>query len=336
MYRVLSIGSITTDLFFPTDEGVILKTPDDITSQVKVAFELGGKFRVADRSESIGGVAANVAIGLSRLGIPSGCYSSIGRDRIGETITATLQKEGVDHTLVQTDPNAKSDLSAIIVIAQSGDRIIFHNRDASERLRIDEGRLKGKEWCYVSALNGAWRDNLRVILETAERTPIKIACNPGQHNLKDDPGLILELIRASEILFLNKDEAIELLLVNAVETRPEKLNDERFLVEALHKIGPAMVALTDGKRGAWATDGKALWHAESYEPHGLKDTTGAGDAFGSGFFAAYIKGLSLETCLRYGIVNAGSVVGFYGATAGLLDQETATDIIIQVKSQQLR
>lgn len=321
MRRVLCVGSASQDIFFPTKEGKVFKTPEDLTAQVKVAFELGGKFRADNRYESIGGVAANVSIGLARLGTEVACYSHIGNDDLGRGIRRTLEQEGVGIDALEVDPSVRSDLSAIVVIEQTGDRIIFHNRDANERLQVTHEKLEGADWLYISSLNGAWRDNLLTLRASAKERGQRIALNPGQHNLKDDPRLMLDCLRDVQVLILNKDEAIELLLSNKRETREAKLNDEVFLVQALHKEGPAVIALTDGKRGAWVTDGKNIWQAGSYEPHGLVDTTGGGDAFGSGFFAAYLKGFPIDTCLRYGICNAGNVVGFYGAIEGLLSEE---------------
>lgn len=335
MRRVTCVGSVSRDIFFPTHEGLIMKTPEDLTAQVKVAFELGGKFRSDNRYESIGGVAANVAVGLARLGIEVACYSHIGNDDLGRSIQTTLEQEGVQTHLLEKDPTVKSDLSAIIVIAQTGDRIIFHNRDANEKLHVTQQKLSETDWLYVSALNGPWRDNLMTLRQSAQKHHQHIALNPGQHNLKDDPRLMLDFLHEVDVLFLNKDEAIELLLKNKLETRSKHLNDERFLLETLLHEGPSVIALTDGKRGAWTTNGKEMWHALSYEPHGLVDTTGGGDAFGSGFFAAYLKGFPLETCLQYGICNAGNVVGFYGATPGLLDEATMLSFIGQVKPTRL-
>ncbi len=323
MERILCIGSASKDIFFPTDEGVIIETPEDLRSQTKVAFELGGKFRCHERAEAVGGVAANVAQGLARMGHETAAYSKIGKDDVGEWILRTLRGAGVHTDFIDVDSSVQTDLSSIVVIQQSGDRIIFHNRDANEKLHVDEAKLKHYEWLYVSALNGDWKTNFRTILHAAERYGVKIALNPGQHNLKEDPRLLLESLPHISALFLNKDEAIELLLTSGIEKRPERLNDELYLVQAIHDFGPAVVALTDGKRGAWVYDGQEIWRGDIFEPNGLVDTTGAGDAFGSGFFSAYLYHYSLEKCLRYGIANAGSVVGAYGASAGLLDQAAA-------------
>ena len=323
MQQILCIGSASKDIFFPTDEGVILETPEDLRAQTKIAFELGGKFRCKERAEAVGGVAANVAQGLARMGHEVSVYSHIGKDEVGNWIEKTLTSVGVETTSLCIDPSVKTDLSSIIVIKQTGDRIIFHNRDANEKLRVESDQLKGYDWFYVSSLNGDWQKNWRLIFESAEKYKTKIALNPGQHNLKSDPRLILESLPHVSALFLNKDEALELLLIGEVASTPEKLNSELYLIQALHGFGPEIVCLTDGKRGAWVYDSRELWHGDIYEPHGLVDTTGAGDAFGSGFFSAYLHHFPLDKCLRYGIANGGSVVGHYGAGAGLLDQTAA-------------
>lgn len=318
MTRVICIGSTSKDIFFPTDEGVVMETPEDLRSQTKVAFELGGKFRTKDRFEAVGGVAANVATGLVRLGIPAACYSKIGNDEIGAWIQKELRQNEVETKMLFVDPEVKSDLSAIIVIEQTGDRIIFHNRDANEKLEIVPETLVGAEWFYVSALNGAWEENLKSILRVAREQHIKIALNPGQHNLKANPRFMAGILRDVEVLLLNKDEAIELLMAVHPELTGGELRSETALLQALHHEGVPMIGLTDGKNGGWISNGTKILRAEIYEPHGLVDTTGAGDAFGSGFFAAYLHKFSLERILQSAILNGGSVVGFYGAMKGLL------------------
>lgn len=323
MLRVLCVGSTSKDIFFPTNEGVILETPEDLTAQTKVAFELGGKFLAKDRAEAVGGVAANVAQGLSRLGILAGIYSKVGRDEIGHWAKQELERQGVATLCLSEDHRVKSDLSMIVVIEQTGDRIIFHNRDANETLEVVPKHLPPAEWYYVSALNGPWQDNLRRLLEIVRDRGVKLAFNPGQHNLKENPALIREALRETDILFLNKDEALELVLHSDPKADAKKLRSETFLIQSLHHEGASVIGLTDGKRGAWVSDGRTILHADIFEPRGLVDTTGAGDAFGSGFLAAFLWKLPLATCLKYAIANAGSVVGYYGASRGLLDQEQA-------------
>lgn len=336
--RILCIGSTSQDIFFPTDEYTTIETPDDLTAKSKALFEIGGKFRVADRFESIGGVASNVSIGLARQGIVTACFSVIGDDRIGSWCLSELEKNKVDTTLMTISPQTKTDLSAIVVLMKSGERIIFHNRDANEKMIVQTDNFSQTEWIFVSALNGNWKQNLKCILDQTSVHSSKLALNPGQHNLREDPALIIAALKQTNVLCLNKDEATELLLTSDILTMTEKrdgINDEAILIRGLHRAGAKIISLTDGARGAWASDGHSLYHADILPNNKCAvDMTGAGDAFASAFLGAILSELSLETALRHGIGNGGSVVKHYGAIEGLLplpDLETLTKNIVVEK-----
>src|SRR3989344_4201930 len=163
-YKVICVGSTSKDIFFPTDEGMIIQTPEDLVSKEKIAFELGGKYRVADRFEAVGGVAANVAHGLTRLGHTAVCYSKIGQDEIGDWIKDEFKQANVPTQFLYTDVTAKTDLSALIVMTQNGERTIFHNRDANEKLEIVDKKFAHTEWVFLSALNGEWKTNMQKLL----------------------------------------------------------------------------------------------------------------------------------------------------------------------------
>ncbi|MCD6149691.1 carbohydrate kinase family protein [bacterium] len=321
MNQIICVGSSGKDIFLPTDEGIILDTPEDITSQKKFAFELGAKYQIDDRFEALGGCAANVSAGLARLGIKVYCCTKIGDDMLGEWIKAELEKEKVSTDLIQTEKSCKSDLSAIIVSAKSGERTIFFNRDANEKLEIFPEKLKNTDWIFVSALNGEWEKNLDAIINLVKKENIKLAFNPGQRNIKDNPGKIIEAIKNCNLLLLNKDEAIEIVNSEQGTANNKQLNDEVFLIKRLRELRPEIVVITDGLRGAWAFDGKNLFYVQSTEDKPI-DTTGAGDAFSSAFLASYLKGKKIEESLKWGAANGGSAVKFYGAIEGLLNIES--------------
>ncbi len=334
-YKVICVGSVSKDVFFPTDEGVILDTPEDITAKQKIAFELGGKYAVADRYEAVGGVAANVAHGLTRLGQAAGCYSKIGNDATGKWIVSEFERENVPAEMLFIDEAAKTDLSAIIVLIQNGERVIFHNRDANEKLEIIEEKFADASWVFVSALNGDWRKKLTTLIALKEKYGYALALNPGQHNIKEDAKLMFQAMTKSDVLVLNKDEAIELILETQKEISREHLDDEMFLLKTLKNLGAGIIGMTDGKRGAWSFDGQECWYCPSYTLNGLIDSTGAGDAFASGFLVAILEGKSIDYGLRYGIANSGSVVGAYGAIAGLLSKSAMDDIIKKITPRRL-
>lgn len=339
MLKVICIGSASKDIFLPTDKGIIIDTPEDLTSQKKISFELGAKYQIEDRYEAPGGVAANVSQGLARLGVKVGCCSKIGDDKLGMWIVDELEKENVDASLIQIENNCKSDLSAIIVDTNSGDHTIFFNRDANERLEIIPEKIKNTKWFFISALNGSikksWEENIEDIIKISKNENIRIAFNPGQRNIKDNSEKIARAIENSEVLILNKDEAIEIVSGYKKQiTGDKEFNDEKFLIKELQNLGPKVVSLTDGIRGAWACDENNLYYAKASGNNPI-ETTGAGDGFSSGFLAAYIQGKSVKEALKWGTANGGSVVEFYGAKDGLIKENEMLEKIEKIKIETL-
>lgn len=331
----MCVGSVSQDIFFPTDEGLVIETPEDITSKQKIAFELGGKYRVQDRYEAVGGVAANVSHGLTRLGRLAACYSKVGNDDRGRWVINQFRQAKVPTEFLFTDKKAQTDLSAIIVLIQNGERTIFHNRDANELLEIIDRKFAMTEWVFASALNGEWQENLKKLLRLKETYGFLLALNPGQHNIREEPNLIFEAVSQADVLLLNKDEAIELVLTKEQQISRERLDNELFLLETLRDSGAKIIGLTDGKRGAWSFDGDEYWYCPIYAAKQLVDSTGAGDAFGSGFLAALLAGKPIEDALRYGIANSASVVSTYGAIAGLLSKDEMENVIDGITPERL-
>jgi ribokinase len=317
MSKIICIGSTSKDIFFPTGEGELFDTPEDITSQKKVAFEVGAKYQIEDRFEAVGGVAANCAQGLARLGLDVATYSCVGNDQTGQWVIEELRKENVSTHLIEQKSGAQTDLSSILVFTQNGERTIFFNRDANELLKVEAEKFDGAEWIFVSALNGKWQENMKTIVRSAQEKNLKFAFNPGQKNMKDDIAVVLEAVKQADVLLVNKDEAIELVMKIQEQATSDELQDEAFLVRTLYAHGAKTIGMTDGIRGAWGYAGNDILYVDVLKQEAV-DATGAGDAFGSGFLSAWTRGLGLERALRWGIVNGSNVVRFYGAREGLL------------------
>lgn len=319
MFQVICIGSSSKDIFFPTEEGIVLDTPEDITAQKKLAFELGAKYQIDKIYEAPGGCAANVSQGLSRLGINTACYTKIGKDEVGKWIKKELKKEKVNIKLIQEDKNCKSDLSAIVVDEKTRDHIILFNRESNTKLEIIPRKIKNTQRIFISALNGEWEKHIDEILAIATEKNIKLLFNPGQRNIKDNPNKILEVLGNSEVVILNKDEALEIIFAQNDSLSRDKLTDEIFLLRNLTKINKGIVVLTDGENGSWAMKNDEIFFSKVRVENPV-DTLGAGDSFTSGFLAGYINNRNLEECLKMGMANSANVILYYGAKEGLLNK----------------
>src|SRR5260221_5492473 len=119
--NLLSIGDASIDSFIPPIESEIQFKMD--TKECLVCFSDGDKIPVKNLDFSIGGNAANNAVGAKRLGLNAGIVITLGDDNIGRQIVSSLEKEGVDQAFVIEQTETNSNYS--IVINYGGERANF-------------------------------------------------------------------------------------------------------------------------------------------------------------------------------------------------------------------
>ena len=209
--KIICIGSACKDIFFPTAEGKISETPEDLLSQKKISFELGAKYKIEERFETLGGCAVNVACALSKLGIIPYSYAKLGDDSVGQWIKSKLQEYGMNQEMITMEKDFASDLSAVIVDKRSGDRIIFSNQKVNGTLEINPQKIKEAQWIFIGDLHGALEEHLENIFQIARENKIRVAFNPRQSNIHDNVQKIIQSLPYSEIVFFNKDEALEVV-----------------------------------------------------------------------------------------------------------------------------
>jgi ribokinase len=323
-------------MFFPTDEGVILDTPEDITASRKIAFELGAKYHIKQRHEALGGCSVNVAVGLVKLGFDVSCYACVGSDMVGKWIMEEIGSCGVNSSSILAIPGTPSDLSAIVVDESSGERTIFSSHGASLSFKAEKDIIGTPEWIFIGDLSGDWRGNLETIIEKAKNEDISIVFNPRQQMIHEDPDFVYDVIGMSEIALLNKDEAIEIVMKSSKVVSSEGLDQEHILINEFMKTGVRYIVITDGIRGAWASDGLKTFHVDALRhDESVVDTTGAGDAFASGFIGAVLNGKELQEAAAWGIANSSNSTKFYGGQAGLLKKDEIDKNSRSVKLKEL-
>src|SRR5258708_21803025 len=96
--NVLSIGDASMDSFITPIESEIQCKLD--TKEGLVCFSYGDKIPVKNLDFSIGGNAANNAVGVKRLELNAGIVITLRDDNIWHQIMALLQKEAEDQRFV--------------------------------------------------------------------------------------------------------------------------------------------------------------------------------------------------------------------------------------------
>lgn len=315
---MVTIGSCVRDIIFYTDQAEFLKNPkDDPTKLYLLGFEYGAKIKSNEITYSFGGGASNTAVNFAGLKLKTGIISCLGKNGFGSEIEKRLKSKKVDVSLMKRSALMPTGISFLVVDKKTNEHFLLVSYGANDELKVSQEDLKkfATDWFYVSSLSSAsW---LR-IMESVVGQKKKIAWNPGSMQLKAGYHKIKKYLKATDVLLLNKDEAIELCLSAGIRM---KNWSAKKLAEIIWDWGIDLSCVTEGQKGAWIYDGQKYYFGKPN--HGKpKDTTGAGDCFGSTFVAGLIKTKGdINTAMKLALANTASLVFKPGAQEGLLSWE---------------
>ena len=306
MARIVSLGSALQDIYF-IDRDDLVSTAigkEAIFGRILV----GSKVDIDKISYEVGGGGINSAITFSRHGHEVVLMSNIAKDSAGSAITKKLNQESIDDSYINVLERKTTGTSVILLNEKSGERTILTYRGASEQFgNFSEKDLDliNPDWLYITTLRGDL-ETLKRFLKKAKEQNIKVMLNPGVKELENVKELT-KLFEYIDVLNVNKTEAMQIVPgVNLLE-----------LVYHLNNYINTVI-VTDGTMGGIATDSTETYRFGIYEDLKVKDATGAGDAFGSGFLAHLASGKSFKNSLIFASANSTSVITKIGANKGIL------------------
>jgi len=260
------------------------------------------KVRSLEHIESGGGMAANAAATIARLGGAVELWSRTGADSAGTRIHAFLEQEGVDIRYVRTYEGARSSTSAVIVDGK-GERLIIGERDHA--MSMDASWLPLEHIAAAAAV----LSDLRWVEGT--RSAFTAAREAGIPTLLDADlggGGFLE-----EFLCL-ADYAI--FSAPALDGFSPGASDAERLARVL-SLGVKHAGVTRGAEGyTWAGAGGQAGHQPAFEIE-IVDTTGAGDAFHGAFAWALASRHAPADCTRIAAAVSALKCRRLGARSGL-------------------
>lgn len=302
--KIITIGSATLDVYLKSRAFKLVESEKFLTG-IGECLALGSKNSVEEIFIDTGGGATNCAVTFSNLGIKVSALTRVGDDLFGKEIQRVLKEKKVGLDLVQVDKKNKTSYSTLLLLG-TGERSILVHRGASNALQFPKKKINAN-WFYISSLGGNTK-LLGQVLDYAKKNKIKVMYNPGSRELKMGLGKMNKYFKKLDVLNLNREEASLLC-----KTKYERMD---IIKKKLKKIAPCVV-ITDGPAGAFTLFGDQLYFAASLGTKPV-NTTGAGDAFGSGFCAGMLLKNDLDYALRLGILNSDGVIRKMGAKNGLL------------------
>jgi len=315
MYDVITMGSNTLDIFVHTDQSEIIGIRSKTKKEELISYPVGTKMLITKLMHNFGGNGANTAVAFSRLGLKTAYLGKIGKDTNGRLILQSLKKEGVDFIGAR---GLESGFS-IILDSIEHDRTILTYKGCNNELKFSEvkkAKLKTR-WFYLSTMLGESLRTMQRIAEYAHGNNIRVAFNPSATMLENETRAAINLLRYTDVLVLNKEEAESL-----VGRDPPEVNIKKLLV-----YGPSIVALTQGKEGVLAYKDGYFYTVYPKKKIRVVESTGAGDAFASTLTAGLIMNKPFEYCLRMAVNNAESVISYHGAQNLLLSRRKLFEIV---------
>ena len=323
MFDVVTFGSATVDIFVESDKAHVVNIRGVEGEMDLYCLKYGEKIEIDHSAFEIGGGALNTASCFAKLGFNTAAAVKIGKGVNSKEAAKRLKQNHIASDFVMCTDEERTGFS-IILTSFEGDRTVLAHRGANITLKVEDidfDKLKNTKWIYCAPLNSKYGNVLETIAEFAAKNKIKIAHNLGGRALDRGIKELKPILKNLNILSLNTQEATRITGIEQKYTKKQKsvINDDvKDMMKLLKEYVKDIVIITDGKKGAYAYDGKKFYYAPIY-PTKRVSSLGAGDAFASTFCAACMMGKDILTSLELASINSGYVVTKYGAQEGLLD-----------------
>ncbi len=286
-----------------------------------------------------GGSSANVAVGLSKLGVRTAFVGKVGDDAFGSLLEKTLRQNGVDTSGMSYSKEARTTL---VFISERDGGILFYRNPGADMLlscdEIDEGMFKEASLLHFDTVCMSHEPACSAMIhaiELARRHRLFISFDVNYRaDIWENPEVAKERARyaleRSDFVKLSLEE-LEFLF----ETTDMEKGSETVLAQS-DKI--QLAAVTAGEGGSFARTRNASKFVDAAKVTCV-DATGCGDAFvaaiisrlmhwnGQGKTIAELSADDLEQALRFANVAGGFTARNKGVIPALPDSSELEDFV---------
>jgi ribokinase len=261
-----------------------------------------------------GGKGSNQAVATARLGARSSLLAMVGADKLASIATDLYSAEGVDASLVTTRAERPTGVGFIILNAK-GENFIILDMGANELLdadAVDAGEAR------IAA-----SDVVMTVLEVPTSAAARAMDLGRKHGattiLNPAPARALPASIFASVDYLTPNESELRILLDLPADDPRSSHE---LAEELRRRGARNVITTLGRDGAMILTDTLDARVPAVDVE-VVDTTGAGDAFNSGFAVALAEGRGVVEAVRFGVACGGLACTRLGVIPSLPDRARA-------------
>jgi sulfofructose kinase len=267
--------------------------------------EFDTKTRLLEHARSAGGQTATTMAGLRRLGRRTAYAGRFGSDDAGRFGLEALRSEGVSLEFAEVVEGARNQVAFILIDARTGERTILWDRD--ERLAYRETDVPRDFAARGRVLHMDAHDPRSCARLAREARAAGTVVTVDVDNIYEG---LPELLPHVDVLVSSKE----------FPRRLTGVREERAALVAAKSLmrEDAVIGMTLGERGAVVYHGGVFVESPAFAvPGGCRDTTGAGDAFHTGFLHGLLEGLEIEGCMRIACAVAALKCRALGARTAL-------------------
>jgi len=271
-----------------------------------------------------GGDAYNVACNLAALGVGASLVTRVGDDELGGWLLNQARSRGLaDAIIVRRDARTSA---SIVAIHPDGERSFFSCKGACHAMTgedITDHHLAAHDVFYLgSAFDLPKIDDggLATLLERAKTRGLFTVLDVTTDLTPAHMDVLRPALPHVSLFMPSQGQALGLT----------STSDPEQAARRFRKLGCETVVVKLGGDGCLVLTGDddRCIRLPAYRAN-VVDTTGAGDAFVSGYLAAHVRGLSPADCARHGN-GAGSIaVSALGANGALKDFQQLVRIVGQ-------
>ncbi|MGH8251734.1 MAG: bifunctional 5-dehydro-2-deoxygluconokinase/5-dehydro-2-deoxyphosphogluconate aldolase [Steroidobacteraceae bacterium] len=294
----------------------------------------------------LGGSSANLAVGLSRLGLRVAMLTRVGDEHMGRFVRETLAAEGVDVGAVSTDPRRLTGLVLLGIEDAAHFPHIFYRENcadmALEAADVDASPIASSRTLAITGTHlstGAVRKVARHAIALAKRHGGRIVLDidyrPVLWGLVGPGGGAERSRAAAEVTRHYQDFLADCDLVVGTEEEIRVAGGSEVTEDALAAIrrrSAATIVMKRGVAGCVVFQGPippaiAQGIVVAGMPVEVSNLLGAGDAFLAGYLSGWIAGLPPAHCARRGNAAGAIVVSRHGCTPAMPTHEELDEFL---------
>lgn len=262
-----------------------------------------------------GGDTVTTAVAVARLGGNVTYLTRVGNDGFSEFIISSLQKEGIDTSLIKTN-DEQNGMYIVSRTAGKNELLYYKRKTAAAKLSIEdisEDCIKKLKLLYstgvVQSLSASSRELVREAFKIAKENGVMTAYDPNYTscfmNSSDTREYFEEIVDYTDVIFLSlKNDAVKLYEIDSMEKVMKYFWDK----------GVKIVVVKSHVDNGYYTGYKGeISFTNFYNTQKAIDITASGDVFNGGFLYALTNGHTPVEATKFAAVVAGLQTQNYGA-----------------------